>query len=78
MSFCPAEAKAMFSTSIIRVGARDWWGEVIQAFGAMVIKTMSWKDFNTRFRFRFRAEYIHAIEVKKLAREFLACNTRFP
>ena len=56
-----------FVAGFLRERAQDWWEEFGYTFGAPTIEATTWPDFVTRFR----VEFAPAIEVKKLAKEFL-------
>lgn len=58
--------KTIFHTCFMRDGARDWQEEVSHALGAMDLEAINWKNFVTRFK----DDFVPAIEVLQLGREF--------
>lgn len=59
-SFCPVEAKVMFTTCIMRDIARDRWCEFVQPLELFVVESMSWEDFVIRFK----REFVLGVEVQ--------------
>ena len=59
--------KVRLASCLLKGRARDSWEEIFHALkDDAALDAMSWSDFSARFR----AEYVLAIEVQQLAREF--------